>query len=326
MMRALLCNAFGPPETLVIGDVPAPVPGHGEVLVEVAFVGLNFMDTLIIQNRYQVKPALPFSPGAEFSGRIVGLGEGVTGLTLGERVCGSCGYGAARDQICVPADAVTPIPAGLSDEAAAGLIITYGTSLHALRDRGRLQAGETLAVLGASGGVGLAAVELGRMLGARVIACASSQDKLQFARDHGAAETIDYTAVDLKDELKRLTDGRGVDVVYDPVGGDLTEAAVRALGWKGRLLVVGFASGTIPKLPLNLTLLKGCDVVGVFWGAFGKNEPEARRADLADILAWARDGALSAHVHAIYPLDRAAEALGVLQRREAIGKVLLRLA
>ena len=308
----------------MIEDVAEPVPGPGEVLVEVAFVGLNFMDTLVIENRYQVKPPLPFSPGAEFSGRVAALGAGVTGLALGDRVCGHCGYGAARERLVVPADALNVIPDGLSDEAAAGLIITYGTSLHALRDRGRLQPGETLAVLGASGGVGLAAVELGAALGARVIACASSADKLDFAKKSGATETVDYSQTDLKDELKRLGGSHGIDVVYDPVGGDLTEAAVRALAWRGRLLVVGFASGTIPKLPLNLALLKGCDIVGVFWGAFGKNEPDARRRDIADLLAFARDGKISAHVHAVYPLSEAAAALGVLQRREAMGKVLLR--
>ena len=323
-MRAVLCKTFGPPESLVIEDVAEPVPGPGEVLVEVAFVGLNFMDTLVIENRYQVKPPLPFSPGAEFSGRVAALGAGVTGLALGDRVCGHCGYGAARERLVVPADALNVIPDGLSDEAAAGLISTYGTSLHALRDRGRLQPGETLAVLGASGGVGLAAVELGAALGARVIACASSADKLDFAKKSGATETVDYSQTDLKDELKRLGGSHGIDVVYDPVGGDLTEAAVRALAWRGRLLVVGFASGTIPKLPLNLALLKGCDIVGVFWGAFGKNEPDARRRDIADLLAFARDGKISAHVHAVYPLSEAAAALGVLQRREAMGKVLLR--
>ncbi len=324
-MRAILCKSHGPASNLVLDDIPAPTPGPGEVLAKIAYVGLNFMDTLIIQNRYQVKPALPFSPGAEFSGRIVALGEGVSEFSIGDRISGWSGYNAAREMIALPASRVTRIPDGVSDEVAAGLMITYGTSLHALRDRGRLKPGETLAVLGASGGVGLAAVELGRILGAKVIACASSPEKLAFARQAGATETIDYSVVDLKDELKRLTGGRGVDVVYDPVGGDLSEAAVRGLAWRGRLLVVGFAAGAIAKLPLNLTLLKGCDVVGVYWGAFGDKEPEAAAQDFADLLEWAAEGKLSAHIHAVYPLEDAVEALGVLERREAMGKVLLKL-
>ena len=324
-MKALLCKSFGPPDRLVVEDLPDPVPGDNEVVVDVSFAGLNFFDLLIIENKYQVKPPLPFSPGGEFAGRISALGRGVTGLSLGQRVAGFSGYGAARSKIVIGPDRIIALPDGLPDEKAAGLIVTYATSLHALRQRAALRKGETLAVLGASGGVGIAAVELGALMGARVIACASSPEKIAFAKSLGAHEGVDYSALDLRDELKRLTQDRGVDVIYDPVGGAFTEKALRAIAWKGRLLVVGFAAGPIPKLPLNLALLKGCDILGVFWGDFVRREPEAHRANMKDLMDWAQNGALRAHIHAVYPLSEAAEALGVLARREAQGKVLLRL-
>ena len=324
-MKALLCKSFGPPDRLVVEDLPDPVPGDNEVVVDVSFAGLNFFDLLIIENKYQVKPPLPFSPGGEFAGRISALGRGVTGLSLGQRVAGFSGYGAARSKIVIGPDRIIALPDGLSDEKAAGLIVTYATSLHALRQRAALRKGETLAVLGASGGVGIAAVELGALMGARVIACASSPEKIAFAKSLGAHEGVDYSALDLRDELKRLTQDRGVDVIYDPVGGEFTEKALRAIAWKGRLLVVGFAAGPIPKLPLNLALLKGCDILGVFWGDFVRREPETHRANMKDLMDWAQNGALRAHIHAVYPLSEAAEALGVLARREAQGKVLLRL-
>ena len=324
-MKALLCKSFGPPDRLVVEDLPDPVPGDNEVVVDVSFAGLNFFDLLIIENKYQVKPPLPFSPGGEFAGRISALGRGVTGLSLGQRVAGFSGYGAARSKIVIGPDRIIALPDGLPDDKAAGLIVTYATSLHALRQRAALRKGETLAVLGASGGVGIAAVELGALMGARVIACASSPEKIAFAKSLGAHEGVDYSALDLRDELKRLTQDRGVDVIYDPVGGEFTEKALRAIAWKGRLLVVGFAAGPIPKLPLNLALLKGCDILGVFWGDFVRREPEAHRANMKDLMDWAQNGALRAHIHAVYPLSEAAEALGVLARREAQGKVLLRL-
>ena len=324
-MKAVLCETFGPPESLVVGELVEPSAGPGEIVVDVAFVGLNFFDTLIIENKYQTKPALPFSPGGEFSGHVCALGEGAQGFAIGERVAGFCGHGAARGKVVIGPEQLVRVPDALGLEKAAGLCVTYGTSYYALRQRALLQPGETLAVLGASGGVGLAAVEIGRHMGARVIACASSPEKLAFARDAGAVETIDYAQSDLKEELKRLTEGKGVDVIYDPVGGALTEAAVRALGWQGRLLVVGFAAGTIPKLPLNLLLLKGCDARGVFWGDFVRRQPQDHQANMADICAWTENGFLSAHIHAIYPIDRVADALGVLTRREALGKVLLKM-
>ena len=324
-MKALLCRSFGPPETLVLEDIASPSTGDDEVKVSVSHAGLNFFDLLIIENKYQVKPPLPFSPGGEFAGTVSAVGRNVSGFKQGDRVAGFSGFGAARAELVTTPDKLVHIPPGLSEEKAAGLIVTYATSLHALKQRARLAKGETLAVLGASGGVGIAAVELGALLGARVIACASSQDKVDFAKSLGASEGIDYSKSNLRDELKRLTDGRGVDVVYDPVGGEYTEAALRAIAWKGRHLVVGFAAGSIPKPPLNLALLKGCDIVGVFWGDFVRREPELHRENMADLVRWAAAGTLRAHIHAVYPIDRAAEALGVLARREAQGKVLLKL-
>ena len=323
-MKALLCKQLGPPEALVVEDVADPVADPGEAVVDVHFAGLNFFDTLIIEGKYQVKPALPFSPGGEFSGIVSALGAGVTGLRIGERVAGYSGYGAARQRIACPVDRLTTLPANLSFEKAAGLCVTYGTALHALRQRAELRKGETLAVLGAAGGVGIAAVEIGALLGAEVIACASSPDKLEFARKMGARHGVDYSAGGLKDELKRLTNGNGVDVVFDPVGGELTEAALRAMAWKGRLLVIGFAAGPIPKPPLNLVLLKGCDIRGVFWGDFIRREAALHQSNLAEIFRWAADGALSAHVQDIFPLEKAATALGLLASRKAQGKLLLR--
>jgi NADPH2:quinone reductase len=322
-MKAVLAKALGGPETLVVEDLPEPRPGPGEVLVQVRAAALNFFDTLIIQGRYQYKPDLPFSPGGECSGVVAALGEGVSGWAEGDRVIAHLGWGACRERVVAKAERLVRIPTAVSDEQAAGLTITYGTSLHALKNRARLKPHETLAVLGAAGGAGLSAVELGRIMGARVIACASSPDKLDLARRHGADLTLDYAAEDLKAGLKRLTEGRGVDVVYDAVGGDLAEPALRAIAWEGRYLVVGFAGG-IPKIPLNLLLLKGCDMQGVFWGAFVERDPAAHAANMADLLAWVAEGRLSAHVDAVYPLEQTPEALGVIARREARGKILVR--
>lgn len=319
-----MCKAFGPPESLVLENMAAPAAGPGEILVDVAYVGLNFFDTLIIENKYQAKPPLPFSPGAEFSGFVTALGAGVEDFAPGDRVAGFIGHGAARTQVACPASQAFRLPEGLALDKAAGLCVTYGTSLHALKQRAHLQPGEMLAVLGASGGVGLAAVEIGVMMGAKVIACASSPDKLAFALEAGAAQGIDYAAADLKEALKQVSGGRGIDVVYDPVGGALSEAALRAIAWQGRFLVIGFASGEIPRMPLNLVLLKGCDILGVFWGDFVRRSPDAHQANMKVIAAGVRDGKLSGHVHAVLPLAGVAEALGILVRREALGKVLLK--
>lgn len=323
-MKAVLCAELGPPESLKVVDLPDPEPGPDEVVVDVAYSALNFFDTLIIEGRYQTKPDLPFSPGGEMAGVVSAVGERVEGLAPGDRVAGYLGYGCCREKVVARPEQLTLVPEELALDRAAGIIIAYGTTLHALAGRGELKRGETLAVLGASGGVGLAAVEIGRLLGARVIAVASSQDKLAFARERGADEGIDYAREDLKTRLKALTDGRGVDVVYDAVGGDATEAAVRALAWKGRLLVVGFAAGEIPKLPLNLPMLKGADIRGVLWSEHARREPAEHGAELARLFDWAADGEISAHVDVVLPLAETAEAIGRIKRREARGKILVR--
>ena len=323
-MKALLCTRYGTPDDLAFADVPDPEPGPGEAVVKVAAAALNFFDTLIIAGKYQTKPAMPFSPSAEFSGTVERVGAGVTGLKAGDRVLGYSGHGAARERIALSAERLVKLPDGVDFDRAAGLTVTYGTSLHALKDRARLQPGETLAVLGASGGAGLAAVELGKIMGARVIACASSAEKVEFTKKHGADAGIDYGKEDLKDALRRATDGRGADVIYDPVGGGYAEAALRSIAWYGRFLVVGFAAGEIPKLPLNLVLLKGCDVVGVFWGSWIERDKAGHRANTEQLLQWCAEGKLSSHVHAVYPLREAAAALKAIAARKVMGKVILR--
>jgi NADPH2:quinone reductase len=323
-MKALICPSLGPVENLQVMDVEPPVAGRGEAVVSVAFAALNFFDTLIIEGKYQLKPEPPFSPAGEFSGRVVALGPGVEGLAVGDRVMGSTGYGAAREEIAIAAERLALVPDGLPLDRAAGLSITYGTTLHALKQRAEMRPGETLVVLGASGGVGLAAVEIGAVMGARVIACASSDDKLAFVRRYGAAETINYASEDLRTRLKALTGGKGADVVYDPVGGALAEQALRSLAWKGRFLVIGFASGDIPRPPLNLTLLKGCDIRGVYWGEFVQREPEVHRDNMSQLLDWAEQGRLSVHIHAKYPVEEYKKAFEAIAKRQTLGKTLLR--
>jgi NADPH2:quinone reductase len=323
-MKALLCTRYGGPDDLTLADIPDPSPAPGEAVVRIHAAALNFFDTLIIANKYQTKPALPFSPAAEFAGEVEALGEGVTRLKVGDRVLACSGYGAAREKIAIDAEKLIKIPDGLDWDRAAGLCVTYGTTLHALKDRARMKPGETLAVLGASGGVGLAAIEIGKAMGARVIACASSADKLAFAKERGADDTIDYASEDLKDALRRVTGGKGVDVIYDPVGGAYTEAALRSIAWQGRFLVVGFAAGDIPKLPLNLVLLKGCDVLGVFWGSFIERDLAGHRANTAQIMQWCLEGKVSSHIHAVYPLADAPAALKAIAARQVMGKVILR--
>jgi NADPH2:quinone reductase len=322
-MKAVLCKALGPPADLKLEDLPSPEPGPQEAVVAVKAAGLNFFDTLIIEGKYQFKPDPPFSPAAEFAGIVKTVGEAVQTVRPGDRVMGYCGWGAAREEIAVAASALAPIPASISFEEAAGLIVTYGTTYHALHDRARLRSGETVAVLGASGGVGQAAIELGKAMGARVIACASSDDKLAVCRSLGADAVVNYSQGSLRDILKELTNGRGVEVVYDPVGGTLSEAALRATAWEGRFLVIGFASGTIPKIPLNLVLLKGCQIVGVFWGDHVAREPDMHRANMAKLAELCGAGRIRPRIDRLYPLEEAAAALGVLSRREAQGKVIL---
>jgi NADPH2:quinone reductase len=322
-MKAMLCRRFGPIEALDYADLPDPVPAEGEAVVDVKAAALNFFDTLIVQGKYQIKPPFPFSPAAEFAGIVSAAGAGVSAVKIGDRVCGYHAYGSGREKVCVRAETLVKVPDAIELERAAGMIVTYGTSLHALRDRAQLKKGETLAVLGAAGGVGLAAVEIGKIIGARVIACASSQEKLDFTRKHGADETINYSKEDLKERLRELTGGEGVDVVFDPVGGPFSEASVRATAWEGRHLVIGFANGEIPKLPLNHVLLRGCSVVGVAWGNLTRRNPARLREFIEQAMQWAQDGKISAHVDKTYPLAKTVEALGAISRREVKGKIIL---
>lgn len=323
-MKACLCKSFGPPSSLVIEEIAEPAAGPGQVLVRVEACGLNFFDTLIIEGKYQFQPDFPFSPGAEFAGHVEALGEGVTGFALGDRVMGYQKLGAAREKMVAAETELILVPEGVSLEVAAGLAVTYGTTLHAFQDRAKLQAGETVAVLGASGGVGQAAVEIAALMGARVIACASSEEKLAFAREAGAHETVDYSSEPLKESLKALTGGKGVDVVYDPVGGAFSEEALRATGWQGRFLVIGFAAGTIPKMPLNLVMLKGCDVLGVFWGAAVERDPHGHRANMSRLLDWVQAGRLRPHLHGVYPLEQTGKALAEIAERKVRGKVVVK--
>ncbi|HET7671862.1 MAG TPA: NADPH:quinone oxidoreductase family protein [Burkholderiales bacterium] len=322
-MKAVLCKQYGPPESLVIEELASPQPGPGEVVVSVKAASVNFPDVLIIQNKYQFKPPLPFSPGSELSGVVKAVGTGVTNVRAGDRVMAFTTYGAFAEEVRTDANRLIPLPPDMDYATGAAFLLTYGTSDHALRDRGALKPGETLLVLGAAGGVGLAAIEIGKALGARVIACASTQDKLDVCREHGADEGIDYAKEDLRERVKALTDGRGIDVVYDAVGGPYTEPAFRSLAWRGRLLVVGFAAGDIPKLPLNLPLLKGAAVVGVFWGDFARREPAQFASSIQQLTRWYGEGRLKPHVSQTLPLEKAAEAIKLLASRQAKGKVVL---
>jgi len=326
MMRALVCRAFGPAEQLVIEERPVPRPGPGEVRIRVRAAGLNFPDHLVILGQYQVKSQPPFVPGVEASGEIEALGEGVEGLEEGQAVIALVPDGGAfAERVVVPAAQLLPKPANLSHEQAAGVPITYATSLHAYRQCARLEAGETVLVLGAAGGVGTTAVELGKAFGARVIAAASSDEKLAFAREVGADETINYASENLREAVKSLTDGRGVDVVYDPVGGELAEAALRSLAWQGRYLVIGFASGQIPALPANLALLKEAAIVGVWWGAWAARDPEGSRRNFVELLGLLQAGTVLPRTTASYPLDRYVEAFGAIAGRQVRGKVVFTL-
>ena len=325
-MKAILCKAYGPPDSLVVEDVPSPVAGPGEVVVSVKTASVNFPDVLIIQNKYQMKPPLPFSPGSELAGVVRSVGDGVMRWKPGDPVMAITGYGAFAEEVKVEMNRLLPVPPGMDFASAAAFGLTYATSEHALCDRGELKAGETLLVLGASGGVGIAAIEIGKILGARVIACASTDDKLAVCREHGADDTINYATEDLRERIKAITGGKGADVVYDPVGGTYTELALRSIAWRGRLLVVGFAAGDIPKIPLNLTLLKGCAIVGVFWGEFTRREPQRFLAAMDKLGRWFAEGRLKPHVSATFPLERAADALAMMAARNVKGKVVLTVA
>ena len=322
-MRAVICNKLGGPENLTVENLPEPTPAAGEILILVKAAALNFFDNLLIRGQYQYRPDPPFSPSAEAAGIVEAVGDGVTGFVPGDRVMAYAIYGCAREKIAVPADKAVKLPEDLAFEHAAGLTVTYGTTLHALRDRAGLQPGETLAILGASGGVGQAAIEIGKVMGARVIACASSDDKLAFCREMGADDTVNYTHDDLKARLKELTGGKGADVIYDAVGGDYSEQALRATAWNGRFLVIGFAAGDIPRIPLNLVLLKGCQIIGVFWGQHTEREPEKHRANMAALVDWCASGKITPHIHKIYSFAETAQALQAIARREIKGKAII---
>src|SRR6266699_3597758 len=294
-VKAVLCKQYGPPETLVVEELPSPRAGPGEAVVSVKAASVNFPDVLIIQNKYQFKPPLPFSPGSELAGVVKEVGVGVSSVRPGDKVMAFTTYGAFAEEVKTEAARLLAIPDGMDFNSAAAFVLTYGTSDHALRDRGALRAGDTLLVLGAAGGVGLAAIEIGKALGARVVACASSDEKLAVCREHGADATINYSTEDLRERIKALTDGKGADVIYDPVGGPYTEPALRSIAWRGRLLVVGFAAGEIPKIPLNLTLLKGCSIVGVFWGDWARREPAHFAEAMTRLERWYADGKLKPH-------------------------------
>jgi NADPH2:quinone reductase len=322
-MRALICESFGPIDQLQVQDVATPEPGPGEVRIRVESAAVNFPDALIVQGLYQVKPALPFSPGAELAGVVEAVGEGVRHAKVGDRVISFCGHGAFAEQAVVNARQVMPLPEGMDMDSGAALVLTYGTSLHALKDVARLQAGETLLVLGAAGGVGLAAIEIAKQFGARVIAAASSQDKLDLCRSVGADECVNYFTEDFRKRLDALTDGQGVQVVYDAVGGDYTEPALRATAWRGRYLVVGFAAGTIPRVPLNLALLKERAILGVFWGDAVRRDPATHLANMQQLSTWFAEGRIRPVISERVGLDGAQGAIQRMAARQVKGKVIV---
>ena len=322
-MRAVICSRLDGPEALTVGEMVVPKPAAGQVLVEVRAASLNFPDVLMVRGMYQVKPPLPFSPGAELSGVVHELGVGVDRLKVGDSVIGFSGHGGFAELCVVDAARVMPMPPGLDFDVAAAVGLTYGTSLHALRDCGDLKSGETLAVLGAAGGTGIAAIECGKALGARVIACASTEAKLDLCRKHGADETVNYTTENLRDRLDALTEKRGVDVVFDAVGGAYTEPAFRATAWKGRLLVVGFAAGDIPRLPINLALLRERSIVGVYWGDWTRRDPAGNARNMMDIGKWLRDGTVKPAITERIGLDAVPDAIARMARREVTGKVVV---
>ncbi|MFG5779824.1 NADPH:quinone oxidoreductase family protein [Comamonas sp. J-3] len=319
-MKALLCQQFGPPELLQVEELPALQPAAHEVVVDVKAAGINYPDTLIIENRYQIKAPLPFSPGGEFAGVVQSVGADVSGISAGQAVIGFVGWGAFAEQICVQPPALFPMPAALPFEVAGSFLMTYGTAYHALRDRAALAEGETVLVLGAAGGLGIASIELAKALGARVIAAASSPEKLAVCRAHGADETIDYEREDLRERLKALTGGRGVDVVCDAVGGRYSEPALRSTAWRGRFLVLGFAGGEIPRIALNLPLLKGCAIVGVFWGDYLSRERANVEADITALAALYQAGRIRPLISQRFSLADTPAALQAMRQRQAIGK------
>ncbi|MEQ1517607.1 MAG: NADPH:quinone oxidoreductase family protein [Usitatibacteraceae bacterium] len=322
-MKAILCKAWGGPETLVLEEIPPREPAAGEVKIRVRAAGVNFPDVLIIQKKYQIQPPLPFSPGAEVAGDVISVGAGVTHVKAGDRVVSFCGVGGFAEEVIAPAAVTMPMPPGVPYPLAAIFSLAYGTSWHAVRDRAALQPGETMLVLGASGGVGLAAIEIGKAIGARVIAAASTAEKLAVCKEHGADALINYATEDLREAIKRETDGKGPDVIYDPVGGKFSEPAFRSIGWRGRYLVIGFAAGDIPALPLNLALLKGASIVGVFWGEFAKREPAQNLKGMAEMMTWMREGKIKPLISKTYSLADAPQALMDMAARKVVGKIVI---
>lgn len=321
--RAVNCAAWGMPDQLTVANIAVREPMAGEVRIRVLAAGVNFPDALMVQGKYQLKPPFPFTPGAEIAGDVISVGAGVTKFKAGERVAAFCGIGGFAEEVVVPQTGVMPLPADADPKIAAIFMLAYGTSWHAVRDRAALTAGETMLVLGAAGGVGLAAVEIGKALGARVIAAASSAEKLAVCKLHGADDLINYETEDLREALKRLTEGRGPDVIFDPVGGRFAEPAFRSIAWRGRYMVIGFAAGPIPALPWNLPLLKGASIMGVFWGEFAKREPKANFAGMAEMTQWIREGKIRPLISRTYSLDEAPQALDDLLERRATGKLVI---
>ena len=322
-MKAIVCEQFGPPSSLVLKDLPPLEAGEKEVVIEVKACSLNFPDTLIIQGKYQYKPDLPFTPGSDIAGKVKAVGAKVKNVAVGDEVFGFVPNGGFAEEVVAPAKNVFPKPPLMNNAIGASFLMAYGTSYHALKNRAQLKTGETLVVLGASGGVGLAAVELGKLMGARVIACASSAEKLALCEEYGADEGINYSEEDLKTRIKELTEGKGADVVYDPVGDKFSEPALRAMAWEGRFLVVGFAAGDIPKIPLNLALLKGCQIVGVFWGSWAMQFPNENMRNTMELIQWHAQGKLKPHIHAVYPLEEAQKAMEEMMQRKVRGKVVI---
>ena len=322
-MRAVLCQQWGLPDQLTVGEVVPREPKAGEVRIRVKAAGVNFPDALIVQGKYQLQPPFPFTPGAEIAGEIISVGTGVKHLKAGDRVVAFCGIGGFAEEVVASASAVMPLAPGMDFTLAAAFSLAYGTSWHAIRDRAQLQAGETMLVLGAAGGVGLAAVEISKAIGARVIAAASSRAKLDICKQHGADALINYESEDLREALKRLTDGKGPDVIFDPVGGAYAEPAFRSIAWRGRHLVIGFAAGPIPALPWNLPLLKGASIMGVFWGEFAKREPLANLAGMSEMLGWMAEGKIRPLISRTYSLAEAPLALNDLLARRVSGKLVI---
>ena len=322
-MRAVLCQQWGLPDQLSVGDVAPREPKAGEVRIRIKAAGVNFPDALIVQGKYQLQPPFPFTPGAEIAGEVISVGAGVKNFSAGNRVAAFCGIGGFAEEVVTPAAVVMPLPADMDYSLAAAFSLAYGTARHALRDRAQLHANETLLVLGAAGGVGLAAVEIGKAIGARVIAAASTRAKLDICKQHGADALINYESENLREAVKRLTNGQGADVIFDPVGGTFAEPAFRSIAWRGRYLVIGFAAGPIPALAWNLPLLKGAAIAGVFWGEFIKREPQANLAGIAELLGWMNEGKIRPLISRTYSLAEAPQALNDLLARRAIGKLVI---